>query len=99
MTTTSTLLARGAVFIASESATGLSPPATPHSRTHPTLGRHGVSAYGSRMEIVRTPDDRFVNLPGWPFTPHYTDVDAADGSGARIRIHHIDEGQIGRAHV
>mgnify|MGYP003338151640 CR=1 FL=1 len=44
------------------------------------------------MEIVRTPDDRFVNLPGWPFAPRYTDVDAADGSGARIRIHHIDEG-------
>jgi len=44
------------------------------------------------MEIVRTPDDRFENLPGWPFAPHYTEVDAADGSGARIRIHHIDEG-------
>jgi haloalkane dehalogenase len=44
------------------------------------------------MEIVRTPDDRFANLPGWPFAPKYTEVDAADGSGARIRIHHIDEG-------
>ncbi|MGZ3638294.1 MAG: alpha/beta fold hydrolase, partial [Ktedonobacterales bacterium] len=37
------------------------------------------------MEIVRTPDERFVNLPGYPFEPHYVEVDG-------LRIHYVDEG-------
>jgi haloalkane dehalogenase len=37
------------------------------------------------MEILRTPDDRFLNLPGYPFKPHYLE---ADGQ----RIHYVDEG-------
>ncbi len=44
------------------------------------------------MEFVRTPDDRFEDLPGWPFTPHYVQVDAGDGSGDELRIAHVDEG-------
>jgi haloalkane dehalogenase len=37
------------------------------------------------MEALRTPDDRFANLPGYPFAPHYTEVDG-------LRIHYVDEG-------
>ncbi len=43
------------------------------------------------MQILRTPDNRFKDLPDYPFQPHYltvkdraTDVD--------LRIHYIDEG-------
>ena len=32
------------------------------------------------MKLVRTPEDRFQNLPGYSFSPHYVDVD--DGEGA-----------------
>ena len=26
------------------------------------------------MKFARTPDDRFTNLPDWPYAPVYTDV-------------------------
>ena len=42
------------------------------------------------MKVLRTPDDRFANLPGYPFAPHYTNV--PDGEGGELRIHHVDEG-------
>ena len=42
------------------------------------------------METVRTPDERFENLPGYPFEPHYSEV--PDGEGGTLRIHHLDEG-------
>lgn len=42
------------------------------------------------MEVKRTPDARFENLPGYPFAPNYTDV--PDGEGGTLRIHHVDEG-------
>jgi haloalkane dehalogenase len=44
------------------------------------------------MEILRTPDDRFRDLPGFPFAPHYAEVDAGDGSGCSLRVHWVDEG-------
>jgi len=44
------------------------------------------------MELLRTPDERFANLPGYPFAPHYTTVDG-------IRIHYVDEGPRGGAPV
>lgn len=37
------------------------------------------------MRLLRTPDDRFAHLPGYPFTPHYQDVDG-------VRLHYVDEG-------
>ncbi|HEX6039343.1 haloalkane dehalogenase [Longimicrobium sp.] len=37
------------------------------------------------MEILRTPDERFANLPEWPFTPRYAEVDG-------LRIACVDEG-------
>lgn len=42
------------------------------------------------MDVLRTPDDRFVGLTGYDFEPHYTEVTASDGTG--LRMHHIDEG-------
>src|SRR5690349_17453242 len=43
------------------------------------------------MKTLRTPDDRFTNLPGYPFQPHYAEVAAGDGSG-KLRMHYVDEG-------
>ena len=37
------------------------------------------------MDIYRTPDERFENLPGYPFAPHYVTVDG-------MRMHYLDEG-------
>ena len=42
------------------------------------------------MDILRTPDGRFSDLPDYPFEPHYVDIDAGDGS--RLRVHYLDEG-------
>ena len=46
------------------------------------------------MSILRTPDECFASLPGYPFKPHYVEVDAGVGfpSGAVIRMHYVDEG-------
>ncbi|MEX2196817.1 MAG: haloalkane dehalogenase [Thermoleophilaceae bacterium] len=38
------------------------------------------------MEIYRTPEERFENLPGYDFAPNYTDVDG-------LRLHYVDEGE------
>ena len=45
------------------------------------------------MESLRTPDDRFDNLPGFPFAPHYREV--ADSEGGHLRVHYLDEGPAG----
>ncbi len=37
------------------------------------------------METLRTPDERFANLPGYAFEPHYVEVDG-------LRLHYLDEG-------
>jgi haloalkane dehalogenase len=37
------------------------------------------------MDVVRTPDERFSNLPGFPYEPNYVEVDG-------LRLHHVDEG-------
>jgi haloalkane dehalogenase len=42
------------------------------------------------MDVLRTPDERFANLPGFPFAPHYVTV--PDGEGGELRVHHLDEG-------
>ena len=47
------------------------------------------------MEVLRTPDARFADLPGYPFAPHYTDV--ATERDATVRVHHVDEGPGGAA--
>ncbi len=38
------------------------------------------------MGIYRTPEQRFENLPGYNFTPHYFEFDD-------LRMHYVDEGQ------
>ncbi len=42
------------------------------------------------MKVLRTPDDRFDALPDFAFAPHYTEI--ADGDGATLRVHYLDEG-------
>jgi len=42
------------------------------------------------MEVLRTPDERFASLPGYPFSPHYVEV--PDGEGGELRVHYLDEG-------
>ncbi len=37
------------------------------------------------MIILRTPDARFANLPGFPFAPHYVEIKGN-------RVHYVDEG-------
>ena len=49
------------------------------------------------MRFLRTPDDRFAALPGWPYAPHYCEID--DGEGGRLRMHFVDEGPPGAAPV
>ena len=46
------------------------------------------------MQILRTPDDRFTNLPGYDFEPHYAEVAAVpgDASSGTLRMHYLDEG-------
>jgi haloalkane dehalogenase len=43
------------------------------------------------VQILRTPDDRFVGLPDYPFEARYVDVDAGVG-GDHLRMHYLDEG-------
>jgi haloalkane dehalogenase len=42
------------------------------------------------MKTLRTPDERFENLPGYPFDPKYIEV--PDGEDGQLRIHYVDEG-------
>ena len=37
------------------------------------------------MTVLRTPDDRFQNLPGYDFAPHYVQI-------GDTRMHYVDEG-------
>lgn len=41
------------------------------------------------MEVLRTPDDRFADLPGFAFAPNYVeDIKGYEG----LRVHYVDEG-------
>jgi len=37
------------------------------------------------VELFRTPDERFQDLPGYAFAPHYAELDG-------LRMHYVDEG-------
>lgn len=37
------------------------------------------------MGVLRTSDERFADLPGFDFEPHYFEVDG-------LRVHYVDEG-------
>ncbi|MBZ0277921.1 MAG: haloalkane dehalogenase [Anaerolineae bacterium] len=38
------------------------------------------------MPIIRTPDERFANLPDWSYAPQYVEVNG-------LRLHYVDEGE------
>jgi haloalkane dehalogenase len=38
------------------------------------------------VDVYRTPDDRFADLPDYPFAPHYAEQDG-------LRVHYVDEGE------
>ena len=42
------------------------------------------------MKTLRTPDERFADLPGYPWAPNYVDI--ADSDGGTLRVHYLDEG-------
>jgi haloalkane dehalogenase len=42
------------------------------------------------MDVSRTPDAAFADLPDFPFAPHHVEVDSGDGG--TLRVHHLDEG-------
>ncbi len=42
------------------------------------------------MDVLRTPDERFAELPGYSFDPHYVEI--PDGDGGRLRMHHVEAG-------
>ena len=47
------------------------------------------------MEALRTLDERFADLPGYPFAPHYIEV--PDSEGGSLRMHYAVEGLPGAA--
>ena len=48
-----------------------------------------AAANGQPVPRVRTPDERFANLKGYPFAPHYAEING-------LRMHYVDEGQATR---
>lgn len=38
------------------------------------------------MAVLRTPDERFENLPDFPYEPHYVEING-------LRLHYLDEGE------
>jgi len=44
------------------------------------------------MKILRTPDERFENLPGYPYDPHYAEVSVGGDRDTALRVHYVDEG-------
>src|SRR5260370_17514376 len=39
------------------------------------------------MPVIRTPEERFQNLPDFPYQPRYVEING-------VRIHYVDEGQV-----
>lgn len=73
---------------------GKSPARDPHWTLVDDLNRPSCVPDGEEVPIlttdtgihfVRTPEERFANLPGYPFEPHYALVEG-------LRMHYIDEG-------
>jgi len=42
------------------------------------------------MQVIRTPDEHFSNLPDYPFEPNYAEI--PDLEGGSLRMHYVDEG-------
>ncbi len=51
--------------------------------------RRTQKEHSNMTDVLRTPDERFGHLPGYPFAPHYIgDLKGYQG----MRIHYLDEG-------
>lgn len=48
------------------------------------------------MKVFRTPDERFLDLPGYPFAAHFREVEVERST---LRMHYIDEGTATRGIV
>ena len=44
----------------------------------------------TKLTILRTPEERFANLPDYDFKPHYAELKI---NGQPVRMHYVDEGQ------
>ncbi|MCP4962352.1 MAG: haloalkane dehalogenase [Actinomycetia bacterium] len=42
------------------------------------------------MQTLRTPDERFTELPGYPFAANYVEI--SDQDDGTLRVHYLDEG-------
>ena len=51
----------------------------------PQPARHNSLREDRRIDVYRTPDERFASLPDYPFAPHWLDHDG-------VRMHYLDEG-------
>jgi len=49
-----------------------------------------VASTADIARVLRTPDERFADLPGYPFAPRY--VQTPERHGQSLRIHYLDEG-------
>lgn len=49
------------------------------------------------MRVLRTPDERFVGLPDFPYEPSYVEIDDLDGG--TLRVAYLDEGDPAAAPV
>jgi hypothetical protein len=48
------------------------------------------------MDVLRTPEDRYLDLPGYPYAPHYAqDLPGFEG----LRLHYLDESKRDAAHT
>jgi haloalkane dehalogenase len=45
-----------------------------------------------KSAVIRTPDERFENLSGYPFAPHYAAVPNPEDPAQELRMHYVDEG-------
>ncbi len=50
-------------------------------------GKVGIFAV---MQTLRTPDERFAEIPNFPYSPHYCELD--DDEGGHLRVAWVDEG-------
>ena len=49
-----------------------------------------AAAFSAENAVLRTPEERFAELPGFPFEPHYFSVHS--NTFGPLRMHYIDEG-------
>ena len=50
------------------------------------------------MQTLRTPDDRFADLPDFAYAPHYVDI-TDDIDATALRVHYLDEGPVDAAPI